>query len=421
MDAHRRFIARTIVAALRAVLVPALLLAACPAGGGGADLGDAGRGAHGKLTITTYNTYNEGHLITFPDSTTMSIDCANGDITTVSHFHADHCGSCDDDGEFQYHRNNVYPGQVIYDKDGVRVQVVCANRRFIGEEAEYVECKGEIENKESMALLVTYGGFDYLTAGDLTAPPEKHLGAALRLMDVNVDVLKVSHHGSSSSSSAEYLQKIKPEYAVVSGGASSPQPETLESLKYADVKTIYYARDYENGEGYPVHRANGDITITTDGYTYSFSGENFRHGPFQVDDYVPPLTPIPTPTPTPVSDKRVKVTTNSPHLAAGETLAVRAEIQEIMFPPFDAYAVLLGPAGVYSIRFGNSLLPGVNPIARGVMFLSPGYYETLLEMKVPPGVSGPYQVILGLTEAGARVTGVGSAFEFDVQYFTVTD
>ena len=93
MDAHRRFIARTIVAALRTVLVPALLLAACPAGGGGADLGDAGRGAHGSLTITTYGTGNEGHLITFPDLTTMSIDCANGDITTVSHFHSDHCGS----------------------------------------------------------------------------------------------------------------------------------------------------------------------------------------------------------------------------------------------------------------------------------------------------------------------------------------
>ena len=56
MDAHRRFIARTIVAALRTVLVPALLLAACPAGGGGADLGDAGRGAHGSLTITKANS-----------------------------------------------------------------------------------------------------------------------------------------------------------------------------------------------------------------------------------------------------------------------------------------------------------------------------------------------------------------------------
>ncbi|MEJ2745067.1 MAG: hypothetical protein P8123_05190, partial [bacterium] len=46
-----------------------------------------------ELTITTYyidNGYYEGHLITFPDSTTMSIDCADGDTTTKSHFHDDH-------------------------------------------------------------------------------------------------------------------------------------------------------------------------------------------------------------------------------------------------------------------------------------------------------------------------------------------
>mgnify|MGYP001290602438 FL=1 len=420
MDAHRRFIARTIVAALRTVLVPALLLAACPAGGGGADLGDAGRGAHGSLTITTYGTGNEGHLITFPDLTTMSIDCANGDITTVSHFHSDHCGSsCESSA--QYHRNNTRPGDILYDKDGVIVQCVAANSKVIGEEAVYLSCEDTSdENRESMALLITYGGFDYLTAGDLTTRREEWMGDALRALGVNVDVLKVSHHGSRSSSSAEYLQAIRPEYAVVCGSASSPHLETLDNLKYAEVKTIYYARDYENGEGYPVHRANGDITITTDGYTYSFSGRDFRHDSFHVDDSVGSPTPTPMPGPTPVPDKLVQVTTNGTDLAAGNTLVVKAAVMPILKWKFDAYAVLLGPAGVYSIRFGNSLVPGVEPIARKV-FLFGEYDGTLLQMKVPPGVAGRYRVILGLADEGARVTGVGSAFELDEQYLTVTD
>ncbi|MEJ2568800.1 MAG: hypothetical protein P8Z50_08040, partial [candidate division WOR-3 bacterium] len=64
----------------------------------------------GNLTITTYyidNGYNEGHLIVLPDSTTLSVDCAGGDISTISHFHEDHCGS---PGSGDYNRDNVAPG-----------------------------------------------------------------------------------------------------------------------------------------------------------------------------------------------------------------------------------------------------------------------------------------------------------------------
>jgi len=137
---------------------------------------EAALGSSNILTITTYHGGNEGHLITFPDSTTMSIDCANGSITTKSHFHSDHCADCDSE---QYNRNSVYPGQVIYNKDGVTVTVVAANGRVIGQEAVNVPCDSGDENKVSMALLVKYGGFDYLTAGDLTASPEGSLGSAL--------------------------------------------------------------------------------------------------------------------------------------------------------------------------------------------------------------------------------------------------
>ena len=126
------------------------------------------------------------------------------------------------------------------------------------------------------------------------------------------------------------------------------------------------------------------------------------------------------PGPTPVPDKLVQVTTNGTDLAAGNTLVVKAAVMPILKWKFDAYAVLLGPAGVYSIRFGNSLVPGVEPIARKV-FLFGEYDGTLLQMKVPPGVAGRYRVILGLADEGARVTGVGSAFELDEQYLTVTD
>ena len=255
-------------ASFLAVLAVLLFALALPAQSSATE---AAHGSSNILTITTYDTGNEGHLIAFPDSTTMSIDCADGTITAKSHFHSDHCADC---GEGDYNRNIVAPGQFLYNKDGVTVQVVAANARVIGEDAVYVDCPASDENRESMGLWVKYRGFDYLTAGDLTASVEDSLGSALAERGVNVDVLKVSHHGSSSSSRLSYLLKILPEYAVIAGNASAPTDETFTNFTSAGVQTIYYAYDYPLGAGYPVYRANGDVVITTDGYTYTFSGGN---------------------------------------------------------------------------------------------------------------------------------------------------
>jgi hypothetical protein len=98
---------------------------------------------------------------------------------------------------------------------------------------------------------------------------------------------------------------------------------------------------------------------------------------------------------------------------------VDVRIQQIMDRPFDAYAVILGPAGVYSIRFGNSLVPGVSPIARKVFMLPGGYDGTILQMSIPPGVEGDYRVIVGLADTGAKVSGLGDVFASGVEYFSV--
>lgn len=249
----------------------------------GFDANEAVRESSNALTITTYSGFNEGHLITFPDSTTMSIDCASGNITTKSHFHADHCADC---GSGQYNRNNVSPGQVIYNNGGVTVTVVAANGRVIGQGAANVPCDSGDENPLSMALLVKYRGFDYLTAGDLTSSPESSLGSALAARGVKVDVLKVSHHGSSTSSKLSYLQNILPEYAVVSGHNSSLKADTLQNLKDAGVKITY---DTYNDQSDPRFKySGGNITITTDGAYYYISAPNFSDGPYDVDEYVPP-------------------------------------------------------------------------------------------------------------------------------------
>ena len=111
------------------------------------------------------------------------------------------------------------------------------------------------------------------------------------------------------------------------------------------------------------------------------------------------------------------MTTND--LSAGHRLAIDVTLQQIMDRPFDAYAVIIGPPGVFTMCFGDVLLPGVSPIVRNMLFLPGGYEGRLLDIPVPPGVQGDYHAIVGLADAGAKVTDAGSAFMSGTANFSV--
>lgn len=89
-------------------------------------------------------------------------------------------------------------------------------------------------NDASLVLMVANQGMSILFTGDL-----EHKGEALLIeiwsgTDVDVDVLKVAHHGSRGSSSMEFLQLVTPERAVIPVGNGNsyghPHEETLERL-----------------------------------------------------------------------------------------------------------------------------------------------------------------------------------------------
>jgi hypothetical protein len=145
--------------------------------------------------------------------------------------------------------------------------------------------------------------------------------------------------------------------------------------------------------------------------------------PFRIEGTVLPPTPTPTQTPTPIPTPTprpiVRVVASQAVVSAGDPFTLDVSVLPVMDRPFDAYAVILGPAGAYSIKFGNVLVPGVSPIARGVLFLPYEYNETILNMTIPSGVAGNYQAIVGLVDTGAKVNGVQDAFALDVAYISV--
>lgn len=92
-------------------------------------------------------------------------------------------------------------------------------------------------NDYSVCIKLTHGDNTFLLTGDTEAEAERNLvmrsGASL-----NAKVLKLGHHGSSTSSSVELLDAVKPRYAVISCGAGNkyghPHDETVERVeKYA--------------------------------------------------------------------------------------------------------------------------------------------------------------------------------------------
>ena len=88
-------------------------------------------------------------------------------------------------------------------------------------------------NDDSMVLRVSYAGGSVLLTGDITAKAETGLLASGQ--DLQSLVLKVAHHGSNASSSPEFLARVSPRVALISGGSDDlgnlPGSETLARLR----------------------------------------------------------------------------------------------------------------------------------------------------------------------------------------------
>ena len=88
-------------------------------------------------------------------------------------------------------------------------------------------------NEFSNLIRVSYGKHSFLFTGDLTAEYEKTLIKQGKIL--NSTVLKVAHHGSSTSSTEEFLRVVSPEWSVISVGYGNsfghPDSRVLNRIK----------------------------------------------------------------------------------------------------------------------------------------------------------------------------------------------
>ncbi|MDQ0216803.1 competence protein ComEC [Oikeobacillus pervagus] len=101
-------------------------------------------------------------------------------------------------------------------------------------------------NDDSLVLYMELGGKTWLLTGDLEKEGEEDL---VKRYHVNVDILKVGHHGSRTSTTEPFLDMLSPSYAIISVGKGNryghPHREVMESLKKRRVKML---RTDEHGE-----------------------------------------------------------------------------------------------------------------------------------------------------------------------------
>jgi competence protein ComEC len=95
-------------------------------------------------------------------------------------------------------------------------------------------------NDDSLVLRLSYQGESVLLTGDISSEVEQALLASGQPLESQV--LKVAHHGSNSSSSAEFLARVNPRLALITGGSGGfvnlPSPETLARLRGRGIRVF---------------------------------------------------------------------------------------------------------------------------------------------------------------------------------------
>jgi len=276
------------------------------------------RAPDGRVHVIDAGPNGEGTAAVLP--TISALQPANYGFTFLSHFHDDHQGGLDEvlvalPFQFAYDRGDVNrpsnPGVnnylaaagtrrrtvtlgTIYQLGGgATLRCIALNGNVLGGVFVDPTASAQEENSRSIALRLDYGQFSMWLGGDLTggASSTADVESPASLSCGDVDVYKLNHHGSSTSTNDNLVTRLAPELAVVSCGDGNPYGHptntVVNRLNQAAASRALLSTTLGNGTTIGFGVAGG-IRIDTDGTRYRATAENGDFLDFYCDEVVTP-------------------------------------------------------------------------------------------------------------------------------------
>ena len=200
-----------------------------------------------NMLIDAGNNEDGEKLVTY----LKSLGITNFKYVVGTHPHEDHIGGLDniinsfDIGEVLlpdvYTTTNTFVDVLdAIENKNMEITIPKVNDKYILGDASIDILYSGVEvddlNDASIVIKLTYGSNSFLFTGDATTKVEKEILDK----DLKVDVYKVAHHGSSTSNSAMFLEKVNPKYGIISCGKDNsyghPHTEIINRLEKRNIE-----------------------------------------------------------------------------------------------------------------------------------------------------------------------------------------
>ena len=169
------------------------------------------------------------------------------DILFITHYDEDHCGNIDDlkkdfsiDRIIDYHFNTLIDHYSFYDLNNI----ISLDK-----------------NQSSLVILTNINDQDHLLMGDADVYVEKQIISEYD--DLDIDYLKLGHHGSITSSSIEFLNVTKPKLSIISSGINSYNHPSPIIIKRLNNNKLAYLNTKEDGDIMIINNLFFDIILTS--------------------------------------------------------------------------------------------------------------------------------------------------------------
>lgn len=142
----------------------------------------------------------------------------------------------DHNGNINNLSNDFIIDNYIYDGEDIYTNNLSLNYLSLGN-------NNGIDNDNSLVYLLYIDNYSVLFTGDISSNVENKIITDFSINDI--DILKVSHHGSNSASSRYFIGSLKPEIAIIStsGQYGHPHKEVIKNLNDFLVKTYITKND----------------------------------------------------------------------------------------------------------------------------------------------------------------------------------